>query len=172
MTSFSVELMPRTTRAQSMDALSSMATACRLQSRAHRRGHAAAHLPHAHHRCWNHYSRARADHWSRRGRAASHRDSKAPGRGRLRLRRAACGQGAGAKPRRALCRASAGSERCAGRRRLCQGAGRSFLSAAARVAGQGHRRERRGHNHRRRARQESSGAGHEGDGQRAWRQAR
>ena len=30
-TSFSVELMPRTTRAQSMDALSSMATICRLQ---------------------------------------------------------------------------------------------------------------------------------------------
>ena len=28
MTSFSVELMPRTTRAQSMDALSSMATIC------------------------------------------------------------------------------------------------------------------------------------------------
>ena len=28
MTSFSVELMPRTTRAQSMDALSSMATCC------------------------------------------------------------------------------------------------------------------------------------------------
>ena len=38
-TSFSVELMPRTTRAQSMDALSSMATCLRLQSSGDRRRH-------------------------------------------------------------------------------------------------------------------------------------
>ena len=40
-TSFSVELMPRTTRAQSMDALSSMGTICGYKAVMHRRRHAA-----------------------------------------------------------------------------------------------------------------------------------
>ena len=44
-TSFSVELMPRITRAQSMDALSSMGDRSRLQSRARRRRPASPHLP-------------------------------------------------------------------------------------------------------------------------------
>jgi len=56
-TAFAVELMPRTTRAQSMDALSSMGTACGYKAvlwppiltRA---------FPHAHHRGGNHHSRA------------------------------------------------------------------------------------------------------------------
>ena len=48
-TALSVELMPRTTRAQSMDVLSSMATICGYKARGDRRGHAAENFSDAHH---------------------------------------------------------------------------------------------------------------------------
>ena len=103
-TSFSVELMPRTTRAQSMDALSSMGTICGYKAVLIAADYAAPHLPHADDRGRNHHSRARAGHGSRRRRLAGDRDSTPPGRGRFGLRSAARGEGAGAEPGRTICR--------------------------------------------------------------------
>ena len=45
--SFSLELMPRTTRAQSMDALSSMGTICGYKACPDRGRHSSQNLPHA-----------------------------------------------------------------------------------------------------------------------------
>ena len=64
-TSFSVELMPRTTRAQSMDALSSHGHDLRLQSGADRGRHAAQNFSHADHRRRNHHPRPRFRDWRR-----------------------------------------------------------------------------------------------------------
>ena len=96
-TSFAVELMPRTTRAQSMDALSSMAHHLRIQSGAAWRRRAAANVSYAHHRCRNDYARARVCDRRGRGGFAGHCHRAAAGSGGIRVRHAARGEGTGAE---------------------------------------------------------------------------
>ena len=129
--SFSVELMPRTTRAQSMDALSSHGHHLRLQSRAHRRRHAAPHFPHADHRRRNHHPRARSRH--RRGVAGLQAIATARRLGAVvfSLRHAPRRQGTGPKPGRPLRRAAHRSQGRARRRAATRGPRRSFLPAAS-----------------------------------------
>ena len=88
-TAFSVELIPRTTRAQAMDALSSMGTICGYKAVLIGGRHAAQDFSHAHYRRGNHYSSARPGDrgWGRR--IAGDRHGPASGRGRLRLRSSA-----------------------------------------------------------------------------------
>ncbi len=76
-TSFALELMPRITRAQSMDVLSSMASIAGLQGRAARCRGAAALLPDAHDRRRHHHPGAGVRHRRRRGRAPGHRHREA-----------------------------------------------------------------------------------------------
>jgi hypothetical protein len=162
----SVELMPRITRAQSMDALSSMATICGYKAVLVAADKLAPHLSHADHRCRHHHAVARAGHWRRRRRIAGHRYRAQVRCGGLGLRLAPRRQRAGAEPGRKVRRVAHRGGRRAGRRRLRQGAGRIVLSEAARIAGQGRRRERCGDHHRCGSRQEVARAGDEGDGRR------
>ena len=99
-TSFSVELMPRTTRAQSMDALSSMGTICGYKAVLIAADTLPKILPDADHGGGHDHSRARPGDRRGRGRAAGDRHGAQAGSGRLRLRSAARGQGAGAEPGR------------------------------------------------------------------------
>ena len=99
-TAFAMESIPRITRAQSMDALSSQATVSGYKAVAPRRGPAAEVPADAGDRGGNRRAGQGARHRSGRGRAAGDRDRAAPRRGRLRLRRPARGQGAGREPRR------------------------------------------------------------------------
>ena len=101
-TAFSMELMPRTTRAQSMDALSSMAHHLRLQSGAARRRHSAPHLSDADDRRRNHRSRRAC--WSSARESPDCRPSppRAGWARGLRLRPPPGRQGTGGKPGRAL----------------------------------------------------------------------
>ena len=81
-TSFAVELIPRISRAQSMDALSSQAAARRLQGRADRRQQPRQILADADHRRRHDPPGAGAHHRRRRRRPAGHRHRAPPGRGR------------------------------------------------------------------------------------------
>ena len=122
-TSFSVELMPRITRAQSMDALSSMATICGYKAVLL----AADRLP----RMFPMLTTAAGTITPARvfiigaGVAGLQAilDGAAAGRGGFRLRSASGGEGAGAESRRALHRIAHRGERRAGRARLCEAAG-------------------------------------------------
>ena len=84
-TSFSVELMPRTTRAQSMDALSSMATISGYKAVRGGGRSAAAAVPDADDRGRHDHAGAGADHRGGRGRPAGDRHGAAAGCGRLGL---------------------------------------------------------------------------------------
>jgi len=79
-TLFSMELVPRISRAQSMDALFIDGHCCRLQGRHHRRRPPAAPLSHAYDRRWNHPAGPRLCHRRRRRRPAGHRHGPPPGR--------------------------------------------------------------------------------------------
>ncbi len=83
--SFSIELMPRSTRAQSMDALSSMGTICGYKAVLHRRRHVAENLPHADHRRRHDHSRPRLGDRRGRCRAPGHRHGAPPRRGHFRV---------------------------------------------------------------------------------------
>ncbi len=138
-TSFAVELMPRTTRAQSMDALSSMATACGYKAVLI----AADTLP----RIFPMLTTAAGTITPARvlvigaGVAGLQAIATARRLGAVvsAYDRAPCRQGAGAEPGRTFCRVADRRKRRPGRRRLRQGAGRIVLPAAARIAGQGRR---------------------------------
>ena len=139
-TMLSMELMPRITRAQSMDALSSMATIAGYKGVLLAANLAAAHVPDAHDRRRHGLARARLHRRRRRRRAAGDRVGPAPRRADRSLRRPAGGQGAGAEPGRAVRRAAARVGRRGGQGRLRQGAGRVVLPAPARDDDQGRRR--------------------------------
>ena len=165
-TSFSVELMPRTTRAQSMDALSSMATICGYKAVLI----AADTLP----RMFPMLTTAAGTITPARvlviGAGVAGLQAIATAR-RLGavvfgLRFAPRRQGAGAEPGRALRRAAHRGQRRAGRPRLRQGAGRGVLPAPARVARASRGRERRGDHRGRDSRQEIAGPGHRRNGRR------
>ena len=122
-TSFSVELMPRTTRAQSMDALSSMATICGYKAVLL----AADTLP----RIFPMLTTAAGTitpaksvgHRRGRGGIAGDRDGAAAGRGGFGVRHAAGGERTSAEPGRAIRGAADRGEGCAGCARIRHGAG-------------------------------------------------
>ncbi len=102
-TSFSVELMPRTTRAQSMDALSSMGTMCGYKAVLIAADTLPENFPHVDHCRGNDHTCARSGDRRGRGRTSGDRYGAQAGRGGFRLRFAPRGERAGAKPRRAFC---------------------------------------------------------------------
>ena len=184
-TAFSVELMPRTTRAQSMDALSSMGTMCGYKAVII----AADTLP----RIFPMLTTAAGTITPARvlvmgvgvAGLAGHRDRAPPGRCGVGLRFASRGERAGTEPRRTVRRARHRGQRRAGCWRLRQGAGRIVLPAPARVAGTSCRPARHRHHRRGDSRQEVAGAGDQRNGRRhgaglgdrrsrrrAWRQLR
>ena len=165
-TSFSIELMPRTTRAQSMDALSSMAHRRRLQSRPHRRRHLPEFFPMLTTAAGT-ITPARvlvlgvgvaglqAIATARRlGAVVSAYDLRPAVKEQV--------QSLGAR----FVELPIEAQRRAGRPRLRHSAGRKFLPPPARTARQSHRRKRRRHHHRRHSRQESAHARHRRDGRR------
>ena len=117
-TSFAVELMPRTTRAQSMDALSSMATIAGYKAVVIGRRQAAADLPDADHGGRHDHAGAGPGDRGRRGRSPGDRHGAPAGRRRLGLRHAAGRQGAGPEPGRPVRRAARRGQGRAGRPRL------------------------------------------------------
>ena len=158
-TAFSVELMPRTTRAQSMDVLSSMGTICGYKAVLI----AADTLP----RLFPMMTTAAGTITPARvlvigaGVAGLQAIATARRLGATSPRRTMAGRpGAGPEPGRTLRGASLGGHRCAGRARLRTGAGRNVLHAPARAPGAGGRRERRGDHNRGDSRQEIAGARH------------
>ena len=171
-TAFSIELMPRTTRAQSMDALSSMATICGYKAVVLAADTAAAASspcsPRRREPSRRRVSSSSAPAW----RASGHCHGAQVGRGGLCLRHAARGQRAGAEPGgpfRGTGRRGPGRPGCA---RLRAGAGRVVLSAPARIArprGGGKRCGDHGGGH---PRQEGAGAGDAATWWRRWRPAR
>ncbi len=152
---FAVELMPRTTRAQSMDALSSMATVCGYKAVII----AADTLP----KLYPMLTTAAGTITPARvliigcGVAGLQAIATAKRLGAVvsAYDRAPRRERAGAEPRRPFRRIAHRSEGCAGRTRLRHRAGRSLLRPPARTARPRRRRKRRGHHRRGRARQES-----------------
>ena len=135
-TAFSVELMPRTTRAQSMDALSSMATICGYKAVLLAADTLAAHFPHADHGGGNDHARRVSSSSARASpdcRRSPPRGGWAPWR-----RPTTC-----ARPPRSRCRASADdSSNCPSKRKDAQDArgygtaqDETLLRATARAAG-------------------------------------
>ena len=132
-TAFALELIPRITRAQSMDVLSSMATDRRLQGRAACRQYAAAHVSALDDGSRHGHAGPRLHRRRRRRRAAGDFNgapARCGGRG---LRRAAGCEGTGAERRRKIRRAAARDRR----RRKTRAATRKrrtkrFISASAR----------------------------------------
>ena len=98
---FSMELMPRITRAQSMDALSSMATIAGYKGVLLAATTLPRMFPDAHDGCRHDLTGARLHHGRRRCRTAGHLHGAPARRQGRSVRRAAGGQGAGAKSRRA-----------------------------------------------------------------------
>ncbi len=88
-TALSMELMPRITRAQSMDALSSMATVAGYKAVLLAAGHLPRMFPMLTTAAGHHQARAGLRHRRRRRGAAGDRDGAAPWRARRGLRRAA-----------------------------------------------------------------------------------
>ncbi len=109
--SFSMELMPRITRAQSMDALSSMATVGGYKAVLLAADTLPRLCPDADHRRGNDHAGPHSRHRRGRGRTPGHRHGAPAGCRRLRLRRASRGEGAGAEPRRPVRRAAASRPR-------------------------------------------------------------
>ena len=143
----SMELMPRITRAQSMDALSSMATIAGYKGVLL----AADSLPRMFPMLMTAAGTLSAAKVFIVGAGVAGLQAIATSR-RLGAKVEAYDvqarrQGAGAEPGRALRRDGARNWRCRGQRRLREGAGRSVLPASTRDDVAGRRRERRGHHH-------------------------
>ena len=117
-TSFSVELMPRTTRAQSMDALSSMATICGYKAVILAADTLPRLFPMLTTAAGTITPGAGPGDRGRRGRAPGDRHGAAARRGHLGLRPAAGRQGAGPEPRGPLRRAAGRGQGRRGRSRL------------------------------------------------------
>ena len=149
-TAFAMELVPRISRAQSMDALSSQALVAGYRCGDRGGRHAAPLLPAQHdrgrHRPAGRGRRARR----RRRRPPGHRDLQAPRRGRPGVRRPRRRRGGDPLDGRQVDRPRAGDAR--GHRRLRARDDRGPRGPAARAADAVHRRRRRADHHRRRAR--------------------
>ena len=161
---FAMELVPRITRAQSMDVLSSMATVAGYKAVLIAAAALPKMFPMMMTAAGTHRPGQGLRHRRRRRRAAGHRHGAAPRRRGPGLRRAPRGQGAGREPRRPLRRDRARGRRVRRRAGLRQGPGRGLLQAAARADGRGGRRERRGDHHRADPGKAGPDAGHRGDG--------
>ena len=165
-TLFSMELIPRITKAQSMDALSSMATIAGYKAVLLAAGAlpkmfpmlmtAAGTIPPA---------RVLVLGAGVAG-LAGHCHGAAVGRRGRGLRRSPRRQGAGHEPGREVPRPAAGNRRRPRRRRLRQGLRRVVLQATARTDAQGRGRQRRGDHHRGGARPQGADLGHDGNGRR------
>ena len=149
-TSFAMELVPRISRAQSMDALSSQALVAGYRCAIVAAGPAAPVLP-AQHDCRRHGPAGRGRRARRRGGGpAGHRDREAARRRRQGVRRPRrCRRGDPVDGRR---RDRARPRDARGLRRLRPGDDRGPRPAAARPAHAVHRRRRRADHHRRRSR--------------------
>ena len=110
-TAFAMEAIPRISRAQSMDALSSQSNVAGLPRGAPRRRGAGALLPDADDRRRHDPAREGARAGRRRRRPAGARDRQAPRRAHDRLRRAPRGRRAGRVARRAVARPRPRGER-------------------------------------------------------------
>ena len=133
LTAFALELMPRITRAQSMDALSSTATMAGYKAVLLAADRLPRMFPMLMTAAGHDRAGARVRHRRGRGRAAGDRHRPAARRRGRGLRRAAGGQGAGAEPGREVRRAAARGRRRRGQGRLREGAGRGLLPPAARA---------------------------------------
>jgi hypothetical protein len=153
-TAFALELLPRISRAQSMDALSSQGFLRRLPVRPDRRRPLHQVLPDADHRRRHHPPGACASHRRRRRRPAGHRHLQAPRRHGRSLRRALRRPRADRIARRQVRRYR---RLCRWRRRLRPRTDRRRESGTNREAGQGRRHVGCGDHHRRHSRQESTG---------------
>ena len=98
-TVYSLDLLPRISRAQSMDALSSQATVAGYRAGLSAAEHLAKFFPDVHDGGRHRPTGQGPGHGGRRGRPAGHRHGQAPGRRGARLRRAGRGQRRGAEPR-------------------------------------------------------------------------
>ena len=105
-TAFSVELVPRTTRAQSMDALSSMGTICGYKAVLLAAETSHQNFSHDDDGGGHHHARARIRDRRRSGGTAGDLDRAPVGRGGFCVRHAPGREGAGAEPRRTIRRAS------------------------------------------------------------------
>ena len=106
-TAFALELIPRITRAQSMDVLSSMATIAGYKAVLLAADALPRMFPMMMTAAGTHHARARVRDRRRRRGAAGHRHGAPPGRRGRGLRRAPGGQGAGREPGRQVRRAAA-----------------------------------------------------------------
>ena len=142
-TSFALELLPRISRAQSMDVLSSTATMVGYKAVLLAADALPRMMPMMMTAAGTVAPATRLRDRGRGRRPAGHRHRPAPRRGGRGLRRPARGEGAGPQPggevRRAAPRGGGGR----GRGRLREGSGRGLLPAPARAAGQGRGGERR-----------------------------
>ena len=131
LTSFALEAAPRTTRAQSMDVLSSQANIAGYKAVMMAADRYQQLLPDADDGGRHHQGRARGDPGRRRGRAAGHRHGQATGRRDRGQRRAAERQGAGRVAGRQVHRRSLRNRRGEG---SCRGRGRLRAADAAELA--------------------------------------
>ena len=160
LTTFSMELIPRITRAQSMDVLSSQANLAGYKAVIEAATEYRPCLSDDDDRGRHHSAGARHGHGRRRRRPAGDRHRPPPGRHRLRLRRARGRQGTGRKPGRLVHRG-----RCRGRqigrdrRRLRQGNERGLPAPPARQDPRGAEEGRYRDLHRADPGQEGAGAG-------------
>jgi len=154
-----LELVPRISRAQSMDTLSSASQHRRLQGRAARCRPARQVLPDAHDRSRHDSAGARGDHGRGRRGPSGHRDGQAPGRRGRGQRHSPRDQGAGRVAGREVHRAAAARERL-GPGRLRPGSHARVLEEAAGDRGRTHRRRRRGDHDRAGARPPGAEARH------------
>ena len=136
----SMELMPRITRAQSMDALSSMATIAGYKGVLMAADALPRMFPMLMTAAGTLRRRESIHRRRRRRRAAGDRDLTATGREGRGLRRQTGRQGTGPEPGREIRRDGARDGRLRGQGRIRQGAGRSLLPPAARDDAQGRRR--------------------------------
>ena len=159
-TSFAMEAIPRISRAQSMDALSSQATVGGYRAALI----AAQELPRFFPMLTTAAGTVRPAKVLVLGAGVAGLQAIATarrlGRDRAGLRRALGGQGADRVARRPLPRARHGPRGRRGRRRLRAPADRRGAAEAARAAGRGDRQDGRGHLDRRRARPPRAAAGH------------
>ena len=171
-TLFAMELIPRITRAQSMDVLSSMATIAGYKAVLL----AADRLPKMFPMMMTAAGTLTPAKVFVIGAGVAGLQaiatSQAARRGRARLRRAPGREGTGRKPGRDVRRDAARNQRRRGRRRLRQAARRGVLPEAARADGPHGRRQRRVHHHGRDSRQAVAAHSSRPTRSTAWRPAR
>ena len=148
-TAFAMELMPRITRAQSMDVLSSQANLAGYRAVIDASAEYGRALPMMMTAAGTVPAAQRVHHGRRRRRPAGDRDRAPPRRHRHRDRRAARHQGAGRKPRREVPRGRGrGIQERADRRRLRQGNVEGVSGQAGGARRRAHQEAGHRHHHR------------------------